>query len=129
MSLTLLKECPNKPNCVSSVEARPNQHIEPIRLNTPTEAEAEQRYAQFIQLIADLPRATIIKQAGNYCHAEIRSKWFKFVDDLECILVPEEQVIHLRSAARVGYADFNVNRKRIEYLRQQFQNHDRNISR
>ncbi|MDB6123777.1 MAG: hypothetical protein JWQ71_2770 [Pedosphaera sp.] len=31
-----------------------------------------------------------------------------------------EKVIHVRSAARVGYYDFQMNRKRVESIRRQF---------
>ena len=43
-----------------------------------------------------------------------------FVDDVEFVLATEQMVIHVRSAARLGYSDFGVNRKRIESLRAQF---------
>jgi uncharacterized protein (DUF1499 family) len=42
------------------------------------------------------------------------------VDDLEFHLDASARVIHVRSAARLGYSDFGVNRKRIEAIRAQF---------
>lgn len=45
---------------------------------------------------------------------------FRFVDDVE-FYFPEttskEIIIHVRSASRIGYSDFGVNRKRIEDIR------------
>jgi uncharacterized protein (DUF1499 family) len=43
-----------------------------------------------------------------------------FVDDVE-FFFPDSAVIHMRSASRVGYSDFGVNRKRLEKIRQLFQ--------
>jgi uncharacterized protein (DUF1499 family) len=45
-----------------------------------------------------------------------------FVDDVEFLIAPEQSQIHVRSAARLGYSDFGVNRKRVEFLRAQFGN-------
>lgn len=47
--------------------------------------------------------------------ARYRSRAFRFTDDLHCCLGPE--VIHLRSASRVGHSDFGGNRRRVERLR------------
>ena len=44
----------------------------------------------------------------------------KFVDDLE-LFYNDESVIHVKSASRLGYSDFSVNRERVEQLRQSFQ--------
>lgn len=63
----------------------------------------------------------IISRSGPYLHAEFRSKWFRFVDDLECIYNEAEGKIDIRSAARLGYSDFGENRKRVENLRRLFE--------
>lgn len=68
-------------------------------------------------LVAELPRTTIITQGPDYLHAECRSAVFGFVDDLELHLRPDKNTIAVRSAARLGYSDLGVNRKRIEDLR------------
>jgi uncharacterized protein (DUF1499 family) len=41
------------------------------------------------------------------------------VDDLELLLDREAGVLHLRSASRLGYQDFGVNRARVERLREE----------
>ena len=68
-------------------------------------------------LVADLPRTKIITQGPDYLHAECRSAVFGFVDDLELHLRPDNNIIAVRSAARLGYSDLGVNRKRDEGLR------------
>jgi uncharacterized protein (DUF1499 family) len=69
------------------------------------------------EIVLALPRTRIVAETGNYLHAECRSFLFGFVDDLELYLRPEDGIIAVRSAARSGYSDFGVNRRRIESLR------------
>jgi uncharacterized protein (DUF1499 family) len=40
-----------------------------------------------------------------------------FVDDVEFLIEPNTQVIHVRSASRLGQSDLGVNRQRIEMIR------------
>jgi uncharacterized protein (DUF1499 family) len=65
-----------------------------------------------------MTRVRIVTATDHYLHAECSSALFGFVDDLECLLDAEAGVIHLRSAARMGYSDLGVNRRRIETLRE-----------
>ncbi len=44
-----------------------------------------------------------------------------FVDDFEAHVGPGARVIELRSASRLGYSDFGVNRKRVEAIRTAFE--------
>jgi uncharacterized protein (DUF1499 family) len=67
--------------------------------------------------VPELPRTTITTETENYLHAECRSAFFGFVDDLELHLRASEGLIAIRSAARLGYSDFGVNRQRVEHLR------------
>lgn len=108
-----LATCPASPNCVSSDAADTDHHIEPFQLaGSPAEV-----WQLTKTLVAALPRTKIITAETNYLHAECRSALFGFVDDLELHLRSEEKMIAVRSAARLGYADFGVNRKRVERLR------------
>ncbi len=108
-----LATCPTSPNCVSSDATDGDHHIKPFRLAGPP-AEA---WRMTQRLVATLPRTKIITDENNYLHAECRSALFGFVDDLELLVRPEEGMMSVRSAARLGYADFGVNRKRVEQLR------------
>ena len=60
----------------------------------------------------------------DYVHAEFTSDKLGFVDDVEFLLSQAEQVIHVRSASRLGLSDFGVNRARIETLREAFDEAD-----
>ena len=47
---------------------------------------------------------------------ELTSRVLRLIDDLELLVDPEDQVIHVRFASRVGIWDFGVNRERVEKL-------------
>ena len=105
-----LRSCPDSPNCVSSMAVDAEQHVKPFALQmAPDEAWPAAKHA-----ILKLPRTQIVSSTDDYLHAECRSAVFGFVDDLELQLLAEQQQIEIRSAARSGYYDFGVNRKRVE---------------
>lgn len=110
-----LRPCPNRPNCVTSdgcSNSNDNKTIAPIRFqNNPEDAW------QKIQMIIANLGGDICKTTPTYLWATYTSKIFGFVDDVELRMEPEEKVIHIRSGARVGYFDFNVNRRRVEKIR------------
>jgi uncharacterized protein (DUF1499 family) len=67
-----------------------------------------------------LPRTKVVSSGADYLKAEARSAVFRFVDDVEFRLDAETGLIHVRSASRVGYSDLGANRKRVEALRERF---------
>jgi len=68
-------------------------------------------------MVENWPRVKLVIQRDDYLHAECRSRVFGFVDDLELHLRAAENIIAVRSAARLGHSDFGVNRRRVEALR------------
>jgi uncharacterized protein (DUF1499 family) len=69
------------------------------------------------ELLRGQPELRVVERHHDYLRAEARTRWLRFVDDLEFWLDPAQQVIHVRSASRLGREDFGVNRKRIEHIR------------
>jgi uncharacterized protein (DUF1499 family) len=112
-----LPPCPATPNCVSSQATDPEHAIAPIAY-TGSPAAAMQRMQVVLSALA---RSTPVKQSTTYLHYEVRSLIFRFVDDVECLLEPADSVIQIRSAARTGYSDFGVNRRRVERIRKAFE--------
>jgi len=47
----------------------------------------------------------------------------KFVDDIEFLLDTANQQVQVRSASRLGYRDFDVNRERVEAIRAAVEDH------
>ena len=64
---------------------------------------------------------TIVELTQTYLYAHSTTKLLKFVDDVEFLIDETEQVIHVRSASRLGRKDFGVNRSRIEAIRRAFE--------
>jgi len=111
-----LLPCPDKPNCVSTQDTDDRHRIEPIRY-AGTQQEARER---LLGVIRQMDRATLVKTEAGYLHAEFRSAFFRFVDDVEFLFDDDAKLIHFRSASRAGYYDFKVNRKRMEDIRRRF---------
>ena len=111
-----LSDCPSSPNCVSTQADDADHRMEPIPF-TGSSDEAMQRIKT---LVAEMPRTKVVTVADNYLHVEFRSAFFRFVDDVEFLVDSETQIIHFRSASRVGHSDFGVNRDRMEQIRKAF---------
>jgi uncharacterized protein (DUF1499 family) len=110
---TDLKPCPSTPNCVSSRESDPARHVEPL----PLRGSAVEGMAALRQVILAMPRSRVVAEGPGVLHAEFRSMIFRFVDDVDFVADEPAGVIHVRSAARVGYSDLGVNRRRVEEIR------------
>lgn len=109
--------CPNRPNCVCSrPDALTRNRVAPIRVRGNPGAF----FARLKRVLADQPRTEIIAETDDYVHAACRTL-MGFVDDFEACLSASAGVIHVRSASRVGYYDFGVNRARVERLRRALQ--------
>ena len=77
----------------------------------------EQPFKEIKKLIENTPRSVIIDIDTDYLHAEVTSKWMKYVDDLEVSYVPEASKLIVRSESRVGDSDLGVNQKRVDLLK------------
>ncbi|MCC6533841.1 MAG: DUF1499 domain-containing protein [Burkholderiales bacterium] len=110
-----LKPCPTTPNCVHSQSAG-RAHIDPLVFRG--NADAALRGVRSI--LAAMPRVRVVEHTDDYLRAEASSRWLGFIDDVEFLLDPDASVIHVRSAARMGYSDFGVNRARVERIRAAF---------
>jgi len=105
-----LSPCPDSPNCVSSQTNDNRQYIAPLRYSS-TEEEAKDR---LLGVLKAMKRTEIVTDRGDYIHAECTSAVFHFVDDAEFLFDDSSKTIEMRSAARLGYYDFGVNRRRLE---------------
>ena len=99
--------CKRSPNCVSS-QADPGDrehYIAPLKGSMQDVKKA----------VEAMPRTRIIRTDANYLYAEFRTRLLRYVDDVE--FFDDGNVIHVRSASRLGRRDFGVNRNRVEELR------------
>ena len=111
--LSGLLDCPDSPNCGSSLAKNPKHRVEPFKLKK----DPETSWDIVQKTVGSLPRTKIVSADNSVIHAECRSMIFRFVDDLTLNLTPSNDIIHIRSASRTGYSDLGVNRRRVENLR------------
>jgi uncharacterized protein (DUF1499 family) len=90
--------------------------MDPIRFHGSVE-DARQR---LLNIVKAFPRVTLVDNSGNYLKLEVRSAIFSFVDDVEFEFDDVTKLIHFRSASRLGYYDFGVNRRRMETIIREF---------
>jgi uncharacterized protein (DUF1499 family) len=113
-------DCPDSPNCVSSLAKDPKHRIEPFKLKK----DHKTGWAIVQKTVGSMPRTKIVSSDNHDIHAECRSMIFRFVDDLMLHLIPSNGIIHIRSASRTGYSDLGVNRRRVESLRKKLRDTD-----
>jgi len=100
-----LAPCSSAPNAVcSEADTQPEKEVATLQTSMAKAKAA---------VIAT--GGTITAETDSYVSATYMSRLFKFVDDVE--LRADGDIVHIRSASRVGYSDRGVNRKRVEAIR------------
>ncbi len=117
-----LAPCPASPNCVSTQSGDAEHGMEPLSYDDST-AEARHR---LVAIVEAMPRTRIIETTPTYVYAEFRTPTFRFVDDVEFYIDEAANVIHYRSASRLGYSDMSLNRRRMEEIARDFGTHFQN---
>jgi uncharacterized protein (DUF1499 family) len=67
-----------------------------------------------LEWLAGHARVRVVETEETYIRAEFTSLAFRFVDDVELLFVPEQRILHFRSASRVGRSGLGVNRRRMK---------------
>ncbi|HKK54712.1 DUF1499 domain-containing protein [Marinobacter sp.] len=112
-----LAACPARPNCVSSQASAAWQRVRPLQLW----GEPRAAMNRLKRVINNMSGTALADENDHYLHFECASKLLGFVDDLEFLCDTDDQVIHVRSASRLGYSDLGLNRKRVENIRRKFE--------
>jgi uncharacterized protein (DUF1499 family) len=107
--------CGKRPNCVCSEDSNNDFLIPPISYSSQTLLA----WKVLLEVLQDMG-GRVEQGDDSFVHVTFRSTIFRFIDDVCCRLDKEDEIIHIRSASRVGYSDFGVNRKRVEELRKRF---------
>ncbi len=110
-----LQPCPNSPNCVSSQTdiTDPQHAISPLSFT----GSSDEAFAALVAIVKAQDNATVITEGADYLYAEFKTSLMGFVDDVEFVLNRDKNLIHVRSASRLGKSDLGLNRQRIETLR------------
>lgn len=127
-----LKPCGAAPNCfcsTDSIEDSPDTNIPPFKWPSKL-ASREDAFQQLYEVVqAYEPGQSNIDGGGfdivtfdpkaGYIYAQFESLKNGYVDDLELAVVGDEKdknAVQVRSSSRLGYLDFGVNAKRINYI-------------
>lgn len=110
-----LRPCPATPNCVCSEQLVEGTFVEPL-VYTVTAEDAWRKVKQAIVETGGI----VLTEQNDYLHARYVTPLLRFVDDVELRLDENQQVIHVRSASRVGHSDLGANRKRVVRIRETF---------
>lgn len=115
-----LAPCPDKPNCVCSEYDQDTQHyISPLPIST----DALPIALSAIQSSVENLGGQVTNKSDHYIAATFTSSFFGFVDDVEFRIDTTQQLVHIRSSARIGHSDFGVNQKRAIELKASLHQH------
>ncbi|MDJ0843382.1 DUF1499 domain-containing protein [Crocosphaera sp.] len=103
-----LTACPGTPNCVNSQSTDSQSKIDPLPMIS---------IAELKKVVESMERTTIIEETSDYLYAEFKTPLMGYVDDVEFYLDNSQNVIHVRSASRLGKSDLGLNRQRVEEIR------------
>jgi uncharacterized protein (DUF1499 family) len=112
-----LPDCPATPNCVSTQTESNRHRMMPIAFQGSGK-DAFERLK--LAISRSFTRVKLTEEKNNYLRYEFSSLLFRFVDDVEFLLDNEKQLIHFRSASRVGYSDLGANRRRMTKITEEF---------
>ena len=112
------KPCPESPNCVSTqADTSDDEHyMAPIEYRE----DRENARKKLMAVIDNMPRTEITINREDYMHVTFTTLVFRFVDDVEFYFPPDEDVVHFRSASRVGYSDMGANARRMKKVKEKF---------
>jgi uncharacterized protein (DUF1499 family) len=71
---------------------------------------------RLLALLESEPRVIIETVRDDYVHAVFITPLLRFRDDVVFAFDSDAQLIHFRSASRIGRSDWGTNRKRMERL-------------
>lgn len=108
-----LADCPESPNCQGSQSTDPARRVDAL----PASDSISQSLEALEAVLLQQPGAAIVQREGAYLHATFTSRLMGYVDDVEFLVDPNAQQLHVRSASRLGKSDLGANARRIERLR------------
>lgn len=104
--------CPASPNCVSTQANDAEHRLDPV----PYALSLSEARTLLLEIVGSLPRTDISTITADYIHAVTKTRVFGFLDDTEIYIDDAAKLVHIRTAARLGYGDHGVNRRRAEEI-------------
>ena len=78
--------------------------------------DLENAFKKATKIVSETARTKIVEQTDSFIHAEAKTKWRRYTDDLLLKAIPEKSIIQVRSESRIGVGDNGVNQKRVDYF-------------
>ena len=104
-----LAPCASELNCVCTEYAPADAwHIPPIQISN-----ADSELVSALHAVIEEMGGAVQSVHGSYIAATFESAIFGFVDDFEVRVDETSNLVHVRSASRVGRSDLGANRKRV----------------
>ena len=76
--------------------------------------DLENAFKKATKIVSETARTKIVEKTDSFIHAEAKTKWRRYTDDLLLKAIPEKGIIQVRSESRVGIGDNGVNQKRVD---------------
>lgn len=76
--------------------------------------DLEHAFKKATKIVSETARTKIVEQTNSFVHAEAKTKWRRYTDDLLIKAIPEKGIIQVRSESRVGIGDNGVNKRRVD---------------
>ena len=76
--------------------------------------DLEDAFKKAVKIVSNTARTKIVEKTDSYIHAEAKTKWRRYTDDLLVKAIPEKGILQVRSESRVGIGDNGVNQKRVD---------------
>tara|TARA_Y100001968_G_C19227040_1_gene652577 strand:+ start:86 stop:499 length:414 start_codon:yes stop_codon:yes gene_type:complete len=76
--------------------------------------DVEKAFKKATKIVSETARTKIVEKTNSFIHAEAKTKWRRYTDDLLIKAIPEKGIIQVRSESRVGVEDNGVNQKRVD---------------
>eukprot|EP00550_Attheya_septentrionalis_P004097 CAMPEP_0198294108 /NCGR_PEP_ID=MMETSP1449-20131203/20704_1 /TAXON_ID=420275 /ORGANISM="Attheya septentrionalis, Strain CCMP2084" /LENGTH=282 /DNA_ID=CAMNT_0043993965 /DNA_START=117 /DNA_END=963 /DNA_ORIENTATION=- len=125
-----LKNCGSAPNCfcsTDSIEDDPEHNIPSWVWPEKYANDQEKAFTELEEVINSYePGQGMIDGGGfkviksdpkaGYLYAQFQSYKNGYIDDFELAYLGGDRVVNIRSSSRVGYLDFGVNAKRVNYI-------------
>ena len=76
--------------------------------------DLEKAFKKATKIVSETARTKIVEKTDSFIHAEAKTKWRRYTDDLLLKAIPEKGIIQVRSESRVGIGDNGVNQQRVD---------------
>ncbi len=112
-----LEPCPESPNCVSSLATDDDHRIAPMSYG----GDRATARLRLLAALSQLDNTEIIEDTRSLLRVKVTSSILRFIDDVTFFFDDEKELIQMRSASRSGYYDFGANRRRLEGIRELYE--------